>query len=98
MLRCCRTEKPNQLSSLRAHIDWHRTVHSIRSVYRIPVTSNQPLFSDIYKGPYQEWAALISRPPQLRGFPLTAFVPLPIERTIIFSDCARWNQPRTAKP
>jgi hypothetical protein len=49
--------------------------------------------------PYQEWAALITRPSQVRGFPLTAFVPLPIDgQSIIFSDRPRWNQPRTATP
>ena len=42
---------------------------------------------------------LITRHPQVRGFPFTAFVPLPIDgQCIIFSDRPRWNQPRTAVP
>ena len=46
------------------------------------VTSDVRLQSavhSLYRGAYQEWAALITRPSQVRGIPLTAFVPLPID-------------------
>ena len=42
---------------------------------------------------------LITRPPQVRGFPGTAFIPFPIDgQRIIFSDRPRWNQARAAVP
>ena len=79
--------------------DYQRTVQPIRGLYLTPVTGDQPLFSGIYAGAYKDWAPLITRPPQVRGFPFTAFVPLPIDgQCIIFSDRPRWNQPRTAVP
>ena len=90
---------PESIRAFNLIHDYHRTLQPIRGLYLTPVTGDQPLFSGIYKGAYEEWAALITRPPQLRGFPLTAFVPLPIDgQCILFSDRARWNQPRTAKP
>jgi hypothetical protein len=90
---------PESIRAFNLIHDYHRTSQPIRGLYLTPVTGDQPLFSGIYKGAYEEWAALITRPPQLRGFPLTAFVPLPIDgQCILFSDRARWNQPRTAKP
>ncbi|MGA7882904.1 MAG: hypothetical protein WCC08_08670 [Terrimicrobiaceae bacterium] len=90
---------PVSIRAFNAIHDYQRTVQPIRGLYLTPVTGAQPLFSGIYAGAYKDWAPLITRPPQVRGFPFTAFVPLPIDRQcIIFSDRPRWNQPRTAVP
>lgn len=78
--------------------DYNLTVQPINGLYLTPVTGNKRLFADIYKGAYKEWALLITRPPQTRGFPLGAFTPLPIEgECIIYADRDRWSQPRSSE-
>jgi 4-amino-4-deoxy-L-arabinose transferase-like glycosyltransferase len=68
---------------------------AVPGLYLTPITGNQRLFSGIYKGPYREWAPLITRPAQTRGFPLAVFTPLPIDaECIIFADSDRWNKRR----
>ncbi len=90
---------PVSIRAFNAIHDYHRTVQPIRGLYLTPVSGDQPLFSGIYAGAYKDWAPLITRPPQVRGFPFAAFIPLPIDgQCIIFSDRPRWNQPRTAVP
>jgi len=77
--------------------DYNLTAQPITGLYLTPITRNARLFDDIYKGPYKDWAGLIVWPPQPKGFPLTSFVPLPIDQQcILFSDRERWNQPRNA--
>ncbi len=83
---------------LRMH-DYGETLQPIRGLYLTPITGDQPLFSGIYEGAYKEWATLITRPPQVRGFPLPAFASLPIDgQCIIFSDRPCWNQARVSRP
>lgn len=63
----------------------------VTGLYLTPLTGNQPLVSSIYKGAYQSWARLITRPPDTQGFFLKSFTPLPIEgECIIFADTERW--------
>jgi 4-amino-4-deoxy-L-arabinose transferase-like glycosyltransferase len=63
----------------------------IVALYLTPLTGNQPLVSQIYKGAYREWAGLMVRPPQTQGFFLKSFTPLPIDgECIIFADRERW--------
>lgn len=86
---------PTSVTEFNRLHDYNQTVQPIRGLYLTPVTGNKRLFADIYKGDYKEWALLITRPPQLKGFPLTAFTPLPIEgECIIYADRDRWNQAR----
>lgn len=86
---------PTTVSEFNRLHDYGGTTQPIRGLYLTPVTGNKRLFADIYKGPYKEWALLITRPPQVKGFPLGAFTPLPIEgECIIYADRDRWNQPR----
>ncbi|HEY5704894.1 MAG TPA: hypothetical protein VIS96_04905 [Terrimicrobiaceae bacterium] len=90
---------PESIRSFNLMHDYRHTVQPIRGLYLTPLTGDQPLFSGIYKGVYKEWATLITRPPQVRGFPLPAFAALPIDgQCIIFSDHPRWNQPRASNP
>ena len=90
---------PDSVRAFNRMHDYRQTLQPIRGLYLTPVTGNQPLFSGVYKGAYREWAPLITRPPQVRGFPLTAFISLPIDgECILFADYPRWNQPRTAQP
>jgi hypothetical protein len=90
---------PDSIRTFNRMHDYRQTLQPIRGLYLTPVTGDQPYFSGIYKGAYREWAPLITRPPQVRGFPFTAFASLPIENgCILFSDYPRWNQPRTAQP
>ncbi len=75
--------------------DYNELKQQIRGLYLTPISGNQPLFSQIYKGKYRDWAQLITRPPQVQGFPLAFYTALPIDgEAIIFSDRERWNQPR----
>ncbi len=77
--------------------DYQELRQPLRGLYLTPISGNQPLFSQIYKGRFREWALLITRPPQVRGFPFAFFTALPPEGEIIlFSDRDRWNQPRRA--
>ncbi|MFZ4779501.1 MAG: ArnT family glycosyltransferase [Terrimicrobiaceae bacterium] len=90
---------PETVTSFNEIHDYGQTVQPICGLYLTPVTGNQRLFADIYKGAYKEWALLITRPPQLKGFPFSAFTPLPIEgECIIYADRDRWSAPRTPQP
>lgn len=90
---------PDTVRTFNRLHDYNVTSQQINGLYLTPITGNKALFSDIYKGPYKEWALLITRPPQIKGFPFTAFTPLPIEgECIIFADRDRWSQPRTSQP
>jgi hypothetical protein len=66
---------------------------TITGLYLTPVTGNRPLFSDIYKGPYTDWVFMITRPPNVQGFSLPVFTPLPIDgECILFADRDRWSR------
>ncbi len=78
--------------------DYQELKQPIRGLYLTPISGNQPLYSQIYKGKYREWALLITRPPQVQGFPLAFYTALPIDgECIIFSDRERWNQTRKSE-
>ena len=65
----------------------------ISGLYLTPITGNRPLFSDIYKGPYTDWVFMITRPPNVQGFSLPVFTPLPIDgECILFADRDRWSR------
>jgi 4-amino-4-deoxy-L-arabinose transferase-like glycosyltransferase len=65
----------------------------ITGLYLTPITGNRPLFSDIYKGPYTDWVFMITRPPNVQGFSLQVFTPLPIDgECILFADRDRWSR------
>lgn len=86
---------PDSVRDFTRMHDYQELRQPLRGLYLTPISGNQPLFSQIYKGRYREWAALITRPPQVRGFPFPFFTALPPEgEVIIFSDRERWNQPR----
>jgi hypothetical protein len=90
---------PTSVSEFNRLHDYNLTVQPIHGLYLTPITGNKRLFADIYKGLYKDWAPLITRPPQLKGFPFSAYTPLPIEgECIIFADRDRWSQPRRSEP
>lgn len=90
---------PDSVRAFNRMHDYGETLQPIRGLYLTPITGDQPLFSGIYRGPYKEWAGLITRPPQVRGFPLSEFVSLPIDgQCILFSDRPRWNEARSPQP
>jgi hypothetical protein len=65
----------------------------LSGLYLTPITGNRPLFSDIYKGPYTDWVFMITRPPNVQGFSLPVFTPLPIDgECILFADRDRWSR------
>jgi len=75
--------------------DYRKLGEPINGLYLTPITGNQRLFSEIYKGAYREWALLITRPPKVDGFALPFYTALPIEgECILFSDRDRWSKPR----
>ena len=74
--------------------DYRQFAQQIQGLYITPVSGNRQLFSEIYKGPFAEWAALITRPPRTQGFPLTSLVTLPIDgECVLFADRERWAKP-----
>jgi 4-amino-4-deoxy-L-arabinose transferase-like glycosyltransferase len=87
--------------------DYGITKQPLRGLYLTPVSGNERFMSDIVKGRYREWAPVYlswagifrGQKPQLAGFPLTSFYPLPVEgECIIFADRERWLQPRSTSP
>jgi hypothetical protein len=90
---------PDSVKTFNRIHDYQETLQPVRGLYLTPITGEQPLFSGIYKGPYRDWSALITRPPQIRGFPLSQFAALPIDgQCILFSDRPRWNEARPPHP
>lgn len=86
---------PESVREFNRMHDYQELKQPIRGLYLTPISGNQPLISQIYKGAYREWAGLITRPPQVQGFPLAFYTALPIEgECILFSDRERWNAPR----
>jgi len=84
---------PNSLESFNRITDYRTLGRQISGLYLTPLTLNRPLVSDIYKGTLREWAPVILRPPNTRGFPLTYYTALPIDgECIIFSDRDRWSR------
>jgi hypothetical protein len=81
-------ESPRILTRMN---DYRTLGQPISGLYLTPITGNEPLVSQIYKGAFREWAGLITRPPQVQGFFLQKFTPLPIDgECIIFADRERW--------
>lgn len=65
----------------------------VKGLYLTPVTGNRPLFADIYTGTFTDWVFLITRPPDVSGFSLPVFTPLPLEgECILFADRDRWSR------
>ena len=86
---------PLSVRDLNRMHDYREFKQNLSGVYLTPISGNQPLYSSIYKGAAREWAPLITRPPEVRGFPFAFFTALPIDgECIVFSDRERWIQPR----
>lgn len=82
---------PDSPRTLTRINDYRVLGQPVVGLYLTPITGNQPLVSQIYKGAYREWAGLLVRPPQIQGFFLKSFTPLPIDgECIIFADTERW--------
>jgi len=65
----------------------------ISGLYMTPITGNAQFLDQLAFGIYKQWAGLILRQPQtLRGFPLRAALPLPVDgKVILYSDRDRWS-------
>ncbi|MCX7869798.1 MAG: hypothetical protein N2322_07590, partial [Terrimicrobiaceae bacterium] len=86
---------PESIRDFTRMHDYGEFRQPLRGLYLTPISGNAPLFAEIYKGRYREWAPLITRPPQVRGFPFAFYTALPIDgECIIFSDSERWTKPR----
>ena len=86
---------PQTVRELNRIHDYNTIKQPLRGIFLTPVSGNQPLFSGIYKGIYREWAPLIVRPPQTKGFPFASVLPLPIDgECILFTDRERWKEVR----
>jgi len=84
---------PQTIKDFNKLSDYRVLGSAIHGIYLTPVTGNQRLFGDIYKGAYTDWVFLITRPPNIQGFPLQFFTPLPIDgECIIFADRDRWSR------
>ena len=84
---------PQTIKDFNKLSDYRVLGSAIHGLYLTPVTGNQRLFGDIYKGAYTDWVFLITRPPNIQGFPLQFFTPLPIDgECIIFADRDRWSR------
>ncbi len=86
---------PQRLENFNRIHDYSELKQPLSGLFLTPLTGNAKLFSGIYKGPYADWAPLITRPPQTKGFPFPIFTPLPIDNEcILYTDSPRWNKPR----
>lgn len=87
---------PKSIREFNRIHDYNETKQPINGLFLTPISGNQRLFADIYKGNLKDWAPLVTRPPKVDGFPLTSYTALPIEaECIIFADRDRWSQPRS---
>jgi hypothetical protein len=84
---------PQSIKDFNKISDYRVLGHSITGLYLTPITGNSRLFSEIYKGPYTDWVFMITRPPNVSGFSLPVFTPLPIDgECILFADRDRWSK------
>lgn len=84
---------PKTIKDFNRLSDYRVLGNSITGLYLTPVTGNRRLFSEIYKGAYTEWVFMITRPPNVQGFSLPVFTPLPIDgECILFADRDRWSR------
>jgi len=84
---------PKTLKQFNRISDYRLLGKSLSGIYLSPLTGNRSLFSEVYKGAYTEWIFLIMRPPEVAGFSLPFFTPLPIDgECILFSDRDRWSR------
>ena len=84
---------PKTLKQFNRISDYRLLGKSLNGLYLSPLTGNRSLFSEVYKGAYTDWVFLIMRPPDVAGFSLPVFTPLPIDgECILFSDRNRWSR------
>jgi hypothetical protein len=84
---------PQSIKDFNKISDYRVLGQSITGLYLTPITGNSRLFSEIYKGPYTDWVFMITRPPNVSGFALPVFTPLPIDgECILFADRDRWSK------
>jgi hypothetical protein len=84
---------PKSVKDFNRISDYRVLGESLTGLYLTPVTGNKRLFSDIYKGAYTDWVFMITRPPNVQGFSLPIFTPLPIDgECILFADRDRWSR------
>lgn len=85
---------PQTIKDFSKISDFRLLGESLTGIYLTPVTGNRRLFSEIYKGPYDDWVLLIERPPpDPLQFILPFFTPLPIDgECILFADRDRWSR------
>ncbi|MFZ9920249.1 MAG: glycosyltransferase family 39 protein [Terrimicrobiaceae bacterium] len=85
---------PQTIKDFSKISDFRLLGESLSGIYLTPVTGNRRLFSEIYKGPYDDWVLLIERPPpDPLQFILPFFTPLPIDgECILFADRDRWSR------
>lgn len=87
---------PETVKGFNGLSDYRTLGEPVSGLYLTPVSGNQRLFADIYKGTFREWAGLITRPPRVTGFALPFFTPLPVDgECMIFSDRDRWTPRQT---
>jgi hypothetical protein len=85
---------PKTMKDFSKISDFRLLGESISGIYLTPITGNRRLFSEIYKGPYDDWVMLIERPPpDPLQFILPFFTPLPIDgECILYADRDRWSR------
>ena len=84
---------PKTVKQFNRISDYRLLGKSLTGLYLSPLTGNRSLFSEVYKGAYTDWVFLIMRPPEVAGFSLPVFTPLPIDgECILFSDRNRWSR------
>ena len=84
---------PQSIKDFNRISDYRALGEPVTGLYLTPITGNKRLFSDIYKGAYTDWFFMITRPPNIQGFSLPVFTPLPIDgECILFADRDRWSR------
>ena len=80
--------------TIKAYIqlnDYNQLKGGIVGLYVTPVSQNAPLYSEITRGEYREWAAFIIGIADLREFPLHEHTQMPDGQCLLYMDRARWK-------
>jgi len=87
---------PATLKQFTTMHDYRAFQQPISALYLTPASMDKPLYTGIYQA-QADWAPIILRPPQTKGFSLPVFTPLPIGgMSALFTDRPRWTENRTA--
>ena len=86
---------PNRFPDFMGLSDYDRLPGPLAGLFITTLTRNEPFYSGIYKGEYQDWQPLIFGRVDVPGFPFKDAYPILGDLSYTFySDSKRWEQPK----